>query len=72
MRVAHELEPLAFRVRPRSNEAFDLWMDRLTAKHEVTRAELFGHLGCDPRLGLCDLRAVGRVWRQRTILRFIS
>lgn len=55
MRVAHELEPLAFRVRPRSNEAFDSWMDRLTAKHEVTRAELFGHLGCDPRLGLCDL-----------------
>ena len=55
MRVAHELEPLAFRVRPRPNEAFDSWMDRLTAKHEVTRAELFGHLGCDPRLGLCDL-----------------
>lgn len=55
MGVVHEPEPLAFRVRPRPNEAFDSWMDRLTAKHEVTRAELFRHLGCDPRLGLCDL-----------------
>lgn len=55
MRVVNEPEPLAFRVRPRSNEAFDSWLDRLTAKHEVTRAELFRHLGCDPRLGLCDL-----------------
>ena len=55
MGVVHEPEPLAFRVRPRPNEAFDSWMDRLTAKHEVTCAELFRHLGCDPRLGLCDL-----------------
>lgn len=55
MGVLHEPEPLAFLVRPRPNEAFDSWMDRLTAKHEVTRAELFRHLGCDPRLGLRDL-----------------
>jgi len=55
MGVVHEPEPLAFRVRPRPNEAFDSWMDRLTAKHEVTRAELFRHLDCEPRLGLCDL-----------------
>ena len=48
-------EPLAFRVRPRADEAFDSWMDRLTARHEVTRAELFRHLGCDPRLAARDL-----------------
>lgn len=55
MVVVHEAEPLAFRVRPQPNEAFDSWMDRLTARHEVTRAELFRHLGCDPRLGARDL-----------------
>ena len=48
-------EPLAFRVRPRADEAFDSWMDRLTARHEVARAELFRHLGCDPRLAARDL-----------------
>ena len=51
----HEPEPLAFRVRPRPNEAFDSWMGRLTARHEVTRSEIFRHLGCEPRLGTCDL-----------------
>lgn len=30
-------------------------MDRLTARHELTRAELFRHLGCDPRLAARDL-----------------
>lgn len=55
MFAGEEAEPLAFRIRPRKGEAFDSWMDRLTARHEVTRAVLFRHLGCDPRLASCDL-----------------
>lgn len=55
MFAGEEPEPLAFRVRPRPDEAFDSWMDRLTVRHEVTRAELFRHLGCDPRLAARDL-----------------
>ena len=55
MFAGEEPEPLAYRVKPRPNEAFDSWMDRLTAKHEVTRAELFRHLGCDPRFAARDL-----------------
>lgn len=52
---ADEPEPRAFRVRPRPNEAWDSWMDRLVTRHEVTRAELFRHLGCNPRLASRDL-----------------
>lgn len=50
-----EPEPLAFPVKPRRDEAFDSWMDRLTAQHEVTRAQLFEHLKCNPKLASRDL-----------------
>lgn len=56
---ANEPEPLAFRVRPRRDEAFDSWIDRLVTRHEVTRAELYRHLGCDPRLAARDLARGG-------------
>jgi hypothetical protein len=50
-----EPEPLAFPVKPRRGEAFDSWMDRLTTEHEVTRAQLFDHLKCNPKLASQDL-----------------
>jgi hypothetical protein len=50
-----EPEPLAFPVKPRKEEAFDSWMGRLTAEHEVTRAQLFEHLKCTPKLASRDL-----------------
>lgn len=55
-----EPEPLAFPVKPREGEAFDSWLDRLTSQHEVTRAQLFEHLQCNPKLAKRDL---GRGWR---------
>jgi TniQ len=48
-------EPLAFRVKPRPDEAFDSWIGRLTSSHEVSRAELYSHLDCDRRLASQDL-----------------
>ena len=50
-----EPEPLAFPVKPRQDEAFDSWMGRLTAEHEVTRVQLFEHLKCNPKLASRDL-----------------
>lgn len=55
-----EPESLAFPVKPRDDEAFDSWLDRLTSQHEVTRAQLFEHLKCNPRLAAHDL---ARGWR---------
>ncbi len=48
-------EPLAFRVKPRQDEAFDSWIGRLASSHEVSRAELYSHLDCDRRLASLDL-----------------
>ena len=50
-----EPETLAFPIRPRKSEAFDSWLNRLTAAHRVSRAQLFRHLEIDPGLSSLDL-----------------
>ncbi|ARS28276.1 TniQ family protein [Sphingomonas sp. KC8] len=48
-------EPLAYRVQPRPDEAFDSWMVRLTGRHDMTRAQLYNHLGMTRRLATQDV-----------------
>lgn len=52
---ALEPQPLAFRVRPQTDECFDSWIDRVAAAHETTRPELFRHLGLESALASMDL-----------------
>lgn len=52
---ALEPQPLAFRVRPQTDECFDSWIDRVAAAHETTRPELFRHLGLETKLASMDL-----------------
>ena len=66
-----EPEPLAFPVKPRKGEAFDSWLDRLTSLHEVTRAQLFEHLKCNPKLAKYDLaRGWQTCWEGPDLLAF--
>lgn len=60
-----DLEPLAFRIRPRREECFDSWIDRLVTKHETTRRALYEHLEIDPSLAGIDLASTSRILPDR-------
>lgn len=61
-----EFEPLAFPIKPRKGEAYDSWIGRLTSKHEVTRAQLFAHLKCNPKLASRDLARGWQTFSSKT------
>lgn len=55
----HDIEPLAYRVRPLREESFGSWLQRISAKHEATPQQLFAHLGVPRAWAGRDLTAWG-------------